>query len=103
MTIRDPSRAPPPTCQRSVDDRSIEVGPGSEDLKARTDAVVAIAAENVASVDRDARFPEEAITAVRAQRLLVSWSPRVSVGRALGSPTSSMSAMRSVGHVPLQP
>ena len=84
MTIRDPSRAPPPTCQRSVDDRSIEVGPGSEDLKARTDAVVAIAAENVASVDRDARFPEEAITAVRAQRLLGLMVPQGLGGEGAG-------------------
>lgn len=84
MTIRDPSRAPPPTCQRSVDDRSIEVGPGSEDLKARTDAVVAIAAENVASVDRDARFPEEAITAVRAQRLLGLMVPQGLGGESAG-------------------
>ena len=70
MTKREPclttSRAYPP----SVHARSIEVGSRSEDLEARTDAVAAIATENVTSVDRDARFPEEAITAARAQRLL---------------------------------
>ena len=63
------SRAQPLACRPKVDGRSIEVGSRSQDLKARTDAVVAIAAENVGSVDRDARFPEEAITAARGAEL----------------------------------
>ncbi len=40
------------------------------DLKARTEVVAAAAAANAAAVDRDARFPEEAITAARSERLL---------------------------------
>jgi acyl-CoA dehydrogenase len=40
------------------------------DLDARTDAVAQVAAANAAAVDRDARFPAEAIAAARAQRLL---------------------------------
>jgi acyl-CoA dehydrogenase len=40
------------------------------DLRARTDAVAATAAANAVAVDRDARFPQEAIAAARSQRLL---------------------------------
>jgi acyl-CoA dehydrogenase len=40
------------------------------DLDARTDAVSQVAAAHAAAVDRDARFPAEAIAAARAQRLL---------------------------------
>jgi acyl-CoA dehydrogenase len=40
------------------------------DLKGRADVVAAIAAANAAAVDRDARFPQEAITAARSERLL---------------------------------
>jgi acyl-CoA dehydrogenase len=46
------------------------VRPALFDLKARTAAVAAIAADNAERVDRDARFPEEAIRAARMQRLL---------------------------------
>jgi acyl-CoA dehydrogenase len=58
-----------------ADSRS-ESAPAPEDLKARTEAAAAVAASNAARVDRDARFPEEAITAVRAQRLLGIMVPR---------------------------
>ena len=40
------------------------------DLKARTDVVAVVAAANAEAVDRDARFPQEAITSARSQRLL---------------------------------
>jgi acyl-CoA dehydrogenase len=40
------------------------------DLKARTQAAVAAAAAGAAAVDREARFPVEAMAAIRAQRLL---------------------------------
>jgi acyl-CoA dehydrogenase len=40
------------------------------DLRARTDVVAATAAANSVAVDRDARFPQEAIAAARSQRLL---------------------------------
>jgi alkylation response protein AidB-like acyl-CoA dehydrogenase len=76
MTVCEPSRAQPTSYRRRVVDRSGDIGFRSEDLKARTDAIVAISAENAASVDRDARFPEEAITAARAQRLLGIMVPK---------------------------
>ncbi|MFY9759010.1 MAG: acyl-CoA dehydrogenase family protein, partial [Xanthobacteraceae bacterium] len=40
------------------------------DLLARAKRVAAIAAEHAAAVDRDSRFPDEAIAAARAERLL---------------------------------
>src|SRR5271165_152836 len=49
---------------------AFEAGPQSADLKDRTQAVTVIAAKNAVGVDRDARFPDEAITAARAQGLL---------------------------------
>jgi acyl-CoA dehydrogenase len=56
----------------------------SEDLRTRADRVVAVAAGNAAAVDRDARFPEEAIAAVRAQRLLGIMVPRDLGGEGAG-------------------
>src|SRR6266480_6911455 len=53
-----------------------EGAPAPGELKARTEAAAAVAAKNAARVDRDARFPEEAITAARAQRLLGIMVPR---------------------------
>jgi acyl-CoA dehydrogenase len=48
----------------------------SENIRIRTDAAAAIAAENVVSVDLDARFPAEAISAIRTQGLLGIMVPR---------------------------
>src|SRR5258708_22101554 len=48
----------------------VEAGIAAADIKARTAAVAATAAENADAVDRDARFPQEAIAAARSQRLL---------------------------------
>jgi acyl-CoA dehydrogenase len=84
MTIRELGHAPPPNCHSGRDDRSIEIGSPSDDLKARTDAVAAIAAANVASVDRDGRFPEEAIAAVRTHGLLGIMVPRNLGGEGAG-------------------
>src|SRR6185437_7814469 len=50
--------------------RAETAGSSVASLEARTAAVAAIAAACAAAVDRDARFPEEAISAARAQRLL---------------------------------
>jgi acyl-CoA dehydrogenase len=47
-----------------------EPPPRSADLKDRTQIVTAIAANNAAGVDADARFPDEAMTAARTQGLL---------------------------------
>ncbi len=49
---------------------SLNVVPESLDRKGRAQAVAAIAAAAAAAVDRDARFPEEALAALKAQRLL---------------------------------
>jgi acyl-CoA dehydrogenase len=46
------------------------------DLRARVDRVVAIAVAHATAVDRESRFPEEAITAARAERLLGVAVPR---------------------------
>src|SRR5947207_10749241 len=40
------------------------------DLSGRTDVVAAMAAANADAVDREARFPHEALAAARSQRLL---------------------------------
>jgi len=65
-------------------DNPPESVPASGDLKSRTEAAAAVAAANAARVDRDARFPEEAITAVRAQRLLGIMVPRELGGDGAG-------------------
>lgn len=46
------------------------------DWRARVDEVVAIAAAHAATVDRDSRFPKEALAAARAERLLGVAVPR---------------------------
>ena len=72
------------THQPDVDDRPMDSASAPVDLKIRIESVVAIAADNVASVDRDARFPEEAIAAARAQRLLGIMVPRDFGGEGAG-------------------
>lgn len=52
------------------------------DLKNRTDVVAAVAAEHAAAVDRDARFPAEAIDAARNERLLGIMVPHELGGEA---------------------
>ena len=60
--------------------------PGAASLEARAAAVAVIAAAGAASVDRDARFPAEAIAAARTQRLL-----GIMVPRELGGEAASLS------------
>ena len=43
---------------------------GAADLVRRAERVAAVAAEHAAAVDRDSRFPDKAIAAARAERLL---------------------------------
>jgi acyl-CoA dehydrogenase len=76
MTILEPCQAGQRRHQPSVEGRSVEAASIPGDLRARTNAVVAIAANNVTAVDADARFPEEAINAARAQSLLGIMVPR---------------------------
>src|ERR1700733_14665689 len=72
---------------------SLEDPPGADgrtassaDFLVRADAVAAIAATHAAEVDRDARFPAEALAVVREQRLL-----GIMVPRALGGEGGSVS------------
>jgi len=83
MSSRQAGRKNPLTLQVGADDRP-QSAPAPGDLKARTEAAAAVAAANAARVDRDARFPEEAITAVRAQRLLGIMVPRELGGEGAG-------------------
>jgi acyl-CoA dehydrogenase len=75
MTMLHATRDDALTLHARADNRS-EGGLAPADLKARTEVAAAVAAKNAAQVDRDARFPQEAISAVRAQRLLGIMVPR---------------------------
>ncbi|MBV8565660.1 MAG: acyl-CoA/acyl-ACP dehydrogenase [Methylobacteriaceae bacterium] len=66
-------------------------GAQSADFAARARVVAADAAASAAAVDADARFPEEAITAARAQRLL-----GVLVPRDLGGEGASISEVADI-------
>jgi acyl-CoA dehydrogenase len=69
MTIHDLKAA-----QASVASRRIEGSDGrpgsSDDLRARARRVAAIAAQHAEAVDREGRFPAEAIAAAKAERLM---------------------------------
>jgi acyl-CoA dehydrogenase len=54
------------------------------DLRSRVEKVVEIAAAHAATVDRESRFPHEAIAAARAERLLGIAVPREFGGEGLG-------------------
>jgi acyl-CoA dehydrogenase len=60
--------------------------PGGINLAARAEKVAAVAAEHAAAVDRDSRFPAEAIAAARAARLM-----GIAVPRELGGEGASIS------------
>ena len=64
---------------------------GGLDLAARAEKVAALAAEHAAAVDRDSRFPAEAITAARAARLM-----GIAVPRELGGEGASISEVVDV-------
>jgi acyl-CoA dehydrogenase len=49
---------------------------GGSSLAARAEKVAAVAAKHAAAVDRESRFPAEAIAAARAERLLGAAVPR---------------------------
>ncbi len=67
---------------------SFEVAGGAAaevaDLAGRTEAVAATAATHAAAVDRDARFPHEALAAARSQRLLGIMVPHHLGGEGAG-------------------
>jgi len=64
---------------------------GATDLISRAERVAAIAAEHAASVDENSRFPAEAISAARAERLLGAAVPR-----GLGGEGASISELTDV-------
>jgi acyl-CoA dehydrogenase len=53
-----------------------DIAPGVASLASRAEKVAAIAVEHAAAVDRDSRFPAEAIAAARAERLMGIAVPR---------------------------
>jgi len=57
---------------------------GAADLTARAEKVAAVAAAHAAAVDGESRFPEEAMTAARAERLLGVAVPRELGGEGAG-------------------
>lgn len=61
------------------------IAPGRASLASRAEEVAAIAAEHAAAVDRDSRFPAEAIAAARAGRLM-----GIAVPRELGGEGASI-------------
>jgi acyl-CoA dehydrogenase len=61
---------------------SVENKPG---LRARVENVAGVAAAHAAAVDRESRFPQEAIDAVRAQKLLGIAVPREFGGEGLST------------------
>ena len=61
------------------------ITPGRASLASRAEEVAAIAAEHAAAVDRDSRFPAEAIAAARAGRLM-----GIAVPRELGGEGASI-------------
>ena len=69
----------------------VHLAAASDDLVTRTQKVAAIAAANARAVDREARFPDEAIRAAREQRLLGLLVPT-----ALGGEGASVSDVTDV-------
>ncbi len=59
-------------------------GTGLGDLKARAQAVAAIAAQHASAVDSAARFPAEAFESIKAQRLLGIAVPKTLGGEGAG-------------------
>jgi acyl-CoA dehydrogenase len=69
VETQDRTRRAPPRGETASQATS-QVYPLTKDLKRRAQAAAAIAAAHAAAVDTDARFPDEAFAAIRAQRLL---------------------------------
>jgi acyl-CoA dehydrogenase len=84
MTTLESPHTGPLTRLSGAKDHSAENGQAMEDLKSRTDAAVRTAADNAVTVDREARFPTEAVAALRAGRLLGVMVPRELGGEEAG-------------------
>jgi acyl-CoA dehydrogenase len=76
MVVLEPGLIDAPASEAAPNDSAFEADPTLLDLRARVQAVAEAAAESAHAVDRDARFPEEAIAAARAQHLLGIMVPR---------------------------
>jgi acyl-CoA dehydrogenase len=76
------------TPQPGAEACSLSAVPAPEAITTRADAVATTAADYAVSVDRDARFPVEAIAAARTQRLL-----GIMVPRDLGGEGASLSSV----------
>ncbi|HLH88906.1 MAG TPA: acyl-CoA dehydrogenase family protein [Xanthobacteraceae bacterium] len=70
VETQDGNRRVPPRDDQAARDTSSQVYPLTKDLKRRAQAAAAVAAAHAAAVDAEARFPAEAFSAIRAQRLL---------------------------------
>ncbi len=70
VDTKDEIRRAPARNGKSARGTTSQVYPLTRDLKRRAQAVAAIAAAHASAVDAEARFPVEAFSAVRAQRLL---------------------------------
>ena len=68
-TAGDRRRATSPVDRRRRHEGA-QVLPLTQDIKRRAQAAAAVAAQHAAAVDTAARFPDEAFSAIRAQRLL---------------------------------
>ncbi len=66
----DRRRAAPPDRTGFPRGAGAQVLPLTQDIKRRAQAAAAVAGANAAAADAEARFPSEAFTAIRAQRLL---------------------------------
>lgn len=86
MAIHDAGRISASTLQFTP--QTSATTESAADLEARTKAVAAIAERHAASVDREARFPAESLSAARAERLM-----GIMVPRDFGGEGASLSAV----------
>jgi acyl-CoA dehydrogenase len=91
MTVLDIRTGTALRRRRTDMDRAAAPGAGSTDLRARARAVAAVAARAAVAVDREGRFPAEAIAAARSERLL-----GVLVPAALGGDGASVSDVADI-------
>src|SRR5215470_12866958 len=77
----------PAQCEDEAPARtSTGIGATEDELRARTDAAVAVARRSAEITDREARFPKDAFDELRAQRLLGLLLPQEYGGEAASIP-----------------
>jgi acyl-CoA dehydrogenase len=82
---------------------ALSISPTGADLARRTDVAAQVAAAHADAVDREARFPTEAVGSLRAERLMSILVPADLGGEGGSIVTWSTSAMRSAGPAPRPP